>query len=172
MVTSWHRAYSALVSDKRELSFVFSCDHDAWLDGLVDLVCLTFIKDNLLCDNFDQVIGWWEAAVTLLYQPTKHIRNIVVHFVAVSQLFALLEDGVHSMMAPSEELTLAFLLSIHLVDAQMWVHLLHLRHILWRLTITCDYILEGLGPIHSTVAAHRRWLCLTVDDIFIADWPL
>ena len=101
MIPSWHRPYAALVPDKSELSFVFSRDHDAWLDGLVDLIGLILIKEDFLSDNFDQVISWWEAAVRLLYQTTEDIRYIVVHFVAVSQLLALLEDGVHSMMASS-----------------------------------------------------------------------
>ena len=58
MVTSWHRPYSALVSDKGKLSFVFSRDHDAWLYRLFDLIGLIFIKKDFLSDDFDQVIGW------------------------------------------------------------------------------------------------------------------
>ena len=157
MITSWHRPQATLVSDKRELSFVFSCDNDAWLDRLVDFVGLTFIQHYFLSDNFNQVICWWEAAVTLLYQPAKDIRYVVVHLVAVSQLLALLEDGVHSMMAPSEKLALTFLLL--LTHAQMWA--LHLRQIMW-----------PLGPIHTTIAAHSSRLSLTVNDVFIADRPL
>ena len=43
MVPPRHGPYAALVSDKGELSFVFFCDHDTWLDGLVDLIGLTLI---------------------------------------------------------------------------------------------------------------------------------
>ena len=58
MIPPWHRPYTALISDKGKLGFVFPCDHNTWLDGLLDLVGLTFIQEDLLSDNFNQVIGW------------------------------------------------------------------------------------------------------------------
>ena len=57
MVSSWHRLYAALISDDGDLSFVISSDHNTWLDGLFDLVSLTLIQEDLLGDNFDQIIG-------------------------------------------------------------------------------------------------------------------
>ena len=101
MVPSWHWPNATLISDKCELGFVFLCDHSTRLDGLIDLVGLALIQEDLLSDYFNQVIGRRKAAVTFLNQPTEYIRNIVVHFVAVSQLLAPLVYGVHSMVASS-----------------------------------------------------------------------
>ena len=57
MVSPWHRPYATLISDDGDVSFVIACNHNTWLDGLFDLVSLTLIQEDLLGDNFDQVIG-------------------------------------------------------------------------------------------------------------------
>ena len=67
----------------------------------------------------------------------------------MSQLLALEKDGVHGVVAPSQELAFTFLLRVELGHAVLRREVRH------------------LGAIHATVAAHCGWLGFAVDDVIM-----
>ena len=86
MVATRQWSHTSLVIEKTNLRLVSLCERHAWLDWIVN-IRLRLVEDNVLCHDLDQIVCGAEPAISLLNETTKDVVNVVVHFIAVPELF-------------------------------------------------------------------------------------
>ena len=157
VVTSGQGSDSILIVNQSNLTLVGICSRQAWLNRCCN-VGLWAIKQHIFRDDFDKVICWTESTIWFLDQTSKHVRDVVINFVATFQLFSFLFHCAYGMMTSSWQLFLR--------NFTMW--LLEVN-----MTLLCCQYLTLLSQ-HSFNNMWLRWshtLCV-VSSNTIASWTV